>query len=302
MCGSESGAIFDIQRFSLHDGPGIRTTVFLKGCPLRCLWCHNPEALSFGKDFLYRASKCVGCGACAKACKYGVHSFHSGEHDVLYKNCAKCGACAQVCCYGAVEVIGYSVTVGELMEEIEKDAPYYKNGGGVTLSGGEPMAQAPFALCLAKAVKERDINLCVETSGYAANEDFEKIAPYVDTFLYDYKATDSQEHKNLTGVGNALIRQNLGLINDLGKDIVLRCPLVPGVNDSPEHLRGIAETAAGHAMIKKVELLPYHKMGELKYTQLGDTKERPVISVPTQQLKQQWIETLKSLNCTNVVI
>jgi len=292
------GTIFDIQRFCLHDGPGIRTLIFFKGCPLRCIWCHNPEGLSKQKDFIYRANKCVGCRSCELVCENGVHSFNEGKHVVDYEKCSKCGKCVEVCCYEAVDIIGDEVSVKDVMDSIKIDIPYYTTGGGVTLSGGEPMFQPQFVIKLARAIKNEGINLCMETCGFASSEDFKKIAPYIDLILFDYKATDEVKHKKFTGKSNKLILKNLRLLDSLGKKIVLRCPLIPGVNDSTEHLKGIARIANRYQMIEKVEILPYHRMGETKRIQMGKMESLPKVNSTLEEQKQKWLSQLKDYRCS----
>lgn len=291
------GIIFDIQRFCLHDGPGIRTVVFFKGCPLRCIWCHNPESLSRQKDYIFRAHKCTRCRACEKVCEYGVHRFDGDRHIIDFEKCVKCGKCIEVCCYEAVSISGYEKSVQEIMDLIRTDTPYYSNDGGVTFSGGEPMFQPDFAIALAAAVKYEGINLCMETSGFAPSEHFERIAQYIDLFLYDYKATDEDAHKRLTGVSNKLILKNLELLDSLNKKIILRCPLIPGVNDSISHLEGIAKIAEAYKMIQKVEIIPYHRLGETKRIQMGRPESLPDVSQASDTIKHKWLEQLKSFGC-----
>lgn len=287
----------DIQRFSVHDGPGIRTSIFFKSCPLRCAWCHNPESLIKVKEYIYYSNKCVGCRACEKVCNYDVHSFENGIHKVEYDKCVKCRECLSVCCYGAIDIIGREVSVDDIIEELQPDIPYYENDGGVTLSGGEPMLQSDFLIELCKRLKKNEINICMETCGYARPEEYKEIAPYIDMFLYDYKITDPDEHKKWTGVSNELIMDNLTLLDYLKKDIVLRCPIIPGINDTDLHFRAIANISAKSEMIKRVDILPYHTMGESKRIQIGIEKSLPEVNAASEEQKKEWIKRLKNFGC-----
>jgi glycyl-radical enzyme activating protein len=296
------GTLFDIQRFCLHDGPGIRTNIFFKGCPLRCVWCHNPESYRKQKELIYRAHKCQGCRACERVCPNGAHKFDRNIHIVEFEKCAQCGMCLEVCCYEAVSILGYEMTVDEVIDSVRTDLPYYRSGGGVTFTGGEPMMQPKFAIQLAEALKKEGIHLCIETCGFTNSEYFEQIMPYVDCFLYDYKATDDVLHKKLTGVSNRLILKNLELINSSGKEIILRCPLIPGINDSDEHLAGIAGIFKRHDMIKRVEVMPYHRMGETKRIQLGCNAALPDIKEASEEEKGKWLQKLRNLGCNAIII
>ena len=215
---------------------------------------------------------------------------------VSFADCIACGACIQVCCYDALELLGRTMTVQQTVDAVELDRPYFRSGGGVTLSGGEPMAQPEFAIALAKALHERGISVAMETCGFARSEYYEALAPYVDLFLYDDKA-DGRRHRQLTGVEKGLIRQNLFLLDRLGKEIVLRCPMIPGVNDSEEHLMEIADISKCLRNLREVHVLPYHRIGETKRLQLGQLPSLKDVEVPDEATRRRWIQRLARLGC-----
>lgn len=289
------GNVFHIQRFSLYDGPGVRTVVFLKGCPLRCVWCHNPEGLSPQYQIQYNASKCIGCMDCVDACASGCHVAHGQAHIYHHDLCNACGKCAEVCCSGALSLCGRDFTPQEVMEQVLKDQGVYTtSGGGLTLSGGEPFAQADFTIALLQLAKNHGLHTCVETSGYADPQRLTQAAKYTDLFLYDYKITDDTLHQKLCGVSNKKILDNLSLLNDLGANVILRCPIIPGCNDDPEHIESIAALAAKHDCVQQIHLEPYHRLGIDKVTQLG--LKRPFDTQPpskeTMEQLRQKIEAL----------
>lgn len=263
------GCIFNIQRFSVHDGPGIRTNVFLKGCPLRCIWCHNPEGLSASQQMKYSADKCIGCGDCAVACQYGGHLFDSGIHLVDFSRCIACLSCAEACPANAIEADGIIKTVDEIIDEVLRDKSFFESsGGGLTLSGGEPFYQPDFAIEILKAAKREGINCAVETCGMASSEVFINAAPFVDLFLFDYKATGEELHKRVTGASQKQILKNLELLSELNANIILRCPIIPGINDNEIHYRGISEIAEKYS-VREINLMPYHSLGNGKRQKLG---------------------------------
>ena len=267
---SLKGNIFDIQRFSVHDGPGIRTTVFLKGCPLSCIWCHNPESQSRKVSIAYYAKNCIGCGACVAACKNGCHSMtEDGLHVFTREGCTGCGACAEACASDAMVAFGKSVTVDEVMSEVRRDRIFYKNsGGGMTLSGGEPLMQGEFTLALLRAARAEGIGTAIETSGFGTRATLTEVAKYTDLFLFDIKESDTDAHKRLTGVPVEPILENLKLLGELGANIILRCPLVPGINVRDGHLSAIAHLAATTPGVKEINVMAYHTLGAGKYTAL----------------------------------
>lgn len=279
--------IFNIQKFCVNDGPGIRTTVFFKGCPLRCLWCHNPESKKAEPELLFNAEKCIGCGACAGACTHNALA--------LRENCVGCGACAVVCPAGARELAEHSASTEEILAEVLKDQAFYENsGGGLTVSGGEPMMQFEALFELLTAAKEKGLHVCMETCGFATAERFQKIQPLVDLFLFDYKLTDPVLHRQYTGQDNQLILKNLQMLDEMGAKTVLRCPIIPTVNDTAEHFAAIAATANGLKSIQGIDVEPYHPLGSSKARQLGQEDPLQEIGFPEEATVQQWIAAIQS--------
>ena len=271
--------VFDIQRFALHDGPGIRTTVFLKGCPLDCLWCHNPESKKSRPQLGLLRKNCVGCGKCASVCEKGVHSFTAdGSHEVDFELCDACGECVKACPNSALKIYGKPMTVKDILKTVVRDRDFYdRSGGGLTVSGGEPMAQFEGLKVLLEAAKESGIHVCLDTSGQAATEKYAAIAPYVDLFLFDYKLTDPDTHRIYTGADNSLILKNLDYLCRSGSKVFLRCPIIPGVNNDDLHYRGIAELSRKYDGIVQVNLMTYHDMAKGKAEQIGERYALPEI-------------------------
>jgi len=293
--------VFDIERFALHDGPGIRTVVFLKGCPLHCRWCHNPESQEAFSDLLFSPEKCVGCGWCFRSCPNGCHTVENGVHRFHRETCTHCGKCTEKCHAGALEKIGRNMSVDEVMEEVLKDRIFYEtSGGGLTLSGGEPLMHPVFSRQLLEAAKRARIHTCVETSGFAEFSVLTEWIPLVDLWLWDYKAPEAK-HAALTGVPRNLIMENLRLLDSAGARITLRCPLVPGRNDSPDDLRELAKTAASIQHLEQIDLEPYHALGENKKPRLGRDDLFPVPPISETWL-QGCLEILrKNLNLVTAV-
>lgn len=260
------GLIFDIKRYSINDGPGIRTTVFFKGCPLHCRWCHNPEGQSFLPEVMLRASRCLKkCSDCLAACPEGALS-KSGAFPVLDRaRCTACGECADVCPTQAVEIVGRRLSAVELWREIEKDRIFYdESGGGVTFSGGEPLSQPEFLDEVLGLCRERRVHTAVDTCGMAAAEVLESIAGSADLFLFDLKTMDEEKHIAFTGESNRLILDNLRRLTARGRKIVVRIPVVPGVNDDAENVRRTAAYLGTLQGISEIRLLPYHRLGRGK--------------------------------------
>ncbi|MBR6740360.1 MAG: glycyl-radical enzyme activating protein [Clostridia bacterium] len=265
-----TGRIVNLQHFCVDDGPGIRTTVFFKGCPLRCRWCHNPESQALSKEIMYFSDRCRLCGSCACVCTHGGHSLTAEGHLLDRSRCVRCGECVGRCAFGALEGVGRDCSIDEIMEELLSDRVFYEtSGGGVTLSGGEPTMQPDFAMGLLSACKAEGLHTCIETCAYCQTETIVALSPLTDLFLVDWKLTDDDLHKSFTGVSNALIVENLEKLCELGSSVILRCPLIPEVNLERGHLDGIAAIANRLKNITAIDLEPYHPMGIGKTVALG---------------------------------
>jgi pyruvate formate lyase activating enzyme len=262
--------LFDLHRFAIHDGPGIRTTVFLKGCPLNCWWCHNPESQSLQPQKLVRASRCIQCCACVEACPQHGITLESDGIYTDHERCTRCGECVAVCYAGATEMVGYEADVATLMQTINSDRVFYdQSGGGVTISGGEPLSQPGFLKEMLQACKSSGIHTAVDTSGYTNWRNLEAILTNTDLFLYDLKQMDDNNHKHYTGVSNRLILGNLERLAKSGATIWIRLPLVPGINDSFENLHALLDFVKPLAGVQQINLLPYHNAAGQKYHGLG---------------------------------
>jgi pyruvate formate lyase activating enzyme len=264
------GIVFDIKRFAVHDGPGIRTTVFLKGCPLRCDWCHNPESQLSKPVVAQFRRNCIGCRKCIEACPQ--HAITAGDEGIVLNRalCQSCGACADACVAEALVLRGEEMTVEQVLTEVEKDRPFYENsGGGMTLSGGEPLFQPDFALALLRAAKAAGLHTCLDTSGHAFWPVIEGMLPYVDVLLYDIKGVDPRRHQQRTGRSNRQILENLRHLTADGVCVNVRVPVVKDYNDDEQDMRELAGYLLSLDHVPAVELLPYHRLGEGKYESLG---------------------------------
>ena len=291
-----TGVVFDVKRFSIHDGPGIRTTVFLKGCPLTCSWCHNPESQTSGPELMLRPNRCIHCGACVDACSHGAITWRDGAPQTDVERCRLCGACVEICYAEARQMVGQAMTVAEVMGQIERDVAFYdESGGGVTFSGGEPLLQPDFLLALLAACRTRGIHTAVDTSGFASWEILDRVRHQTNLFLYDLKCVDDVQHHRTTGVSNALILSNLRALSRQGHEIVLRVPVVPGVNDDDATIDRIGTLAASLPALRRVDLLPYHPTGSEKYRRLGRTCRLGSVETPSEARMNEIAARLRKL-------
>ena len=290
-----TGTVFDIKKFAIHDGPGIRTTVFMKGCPLRCVWCHNPESISPEIEISLVEHKCIGCGWCFENCPNQGHQMVDGKRVFDRSKCIRCGLCASRCYADALEVIGKEMCVSEVITEVMKDKPFYDNSdGGMTLSGGEPMLQFEFTKALLVAAKEQGLHCCLDTCGFAPFECYREILQYVDIFLYDLKNTDPDRHKEFTGVPLQPILDNLRSLSDAGATIWLRCPIIPGINDREEHLIATGMIAESLPGIKQVTVHPYHPLGSSKSKNIGKDYSLSDKDFAAREDVAKWVEMIAS--------
>ncbi|MFH1107769.1 MAG: glycyl-radical enzyme activating protein [Planctomycetota bacterium] len=276
-----NGLVLNIQRYSIHDGPGIRTTVFLKGCPLRCSWCHNPESQNSAPEVLLFPARCVRCGACLDACPNGAIA-QAAANDRL--RCVRCGTCTDVCPSGARRLAGRSLSVGDVFHAVDKDRLFYdESGGGVTFSGGEPLMQAEFLTACLRACRDRGYHTAVDTCGHAPTTQLLDVAAETDLFLYDLKLMDAQRHEEFLGVSNELILENARVISARGVPIWLRFPLIPGMNDDKDNLAALGRFARSLPTVQHLDVLPYHGLGSDKYARIGRANTMGVTPTPTAQ-------------------
>ena len=284
--------IFEIKRFAVHDGDGIRTTLFLKGCPLRCVWCHNPEGLTSKTQLAYHAHKCISCGECAEVCSSGAHKMSSEGHVYLKESCIECGKCTEVCLGNALTLYGKEYSAEELLPILLEDREFYENSeGGVTISGGECLLQADFCRELLGLLKAEGINTAVDTCGFVPRENLDLVMPYTDTFLYDLKAFDENVHIKCTAQSNKLILENLKYLDRCGKNIEIRIPYVPNYNDG--EMEKIAKFISELKNVRRIRVLPYHSYAGSKYEALGMKN-----CLPATLPSKEELETARETICT----
>jgi pyruvate formate lyase activating enzyme len=279
------GRVFDIKRYSIHDGPGIRTTVFLKGCSLRCLWCHNPESVDPGPELMHWPGRCTRCYACIEACpKSAITKDAAGAVVIDRKACDLCGKCAEACLYDAMQMVGREMSVEEVLAEVEKDKIFYdQSGGGVTLSGGDPFVQSGFAEALLEGCRSKGISAAVDTAGFSRNGVLDRVASKADLILYDLKCMDDARHKELTGVSNVPIIENLKRLAADRSEVWVRIPLVSGVNDDDNNIRRTIEFLSSLKTIRQVGILPYHSGGLEKARRIGQESHFRKFETPSEE-------------------
>ena len=285
------GMITNIQRFSIHDGPGIRTTVFLKGCNLHCFWCHNPETLSPKAELQLFLDRCIGCGECFRRCVRGAHVMIDGQRHFDRAKCIGCGACAETCYAQALVLAGERKTVDEVVEVVLRDRPFYEtSGGGVTLSGGEPLLQLEFSSAILQRCRDEGLHTAIETAANFAWARVESILPVTDLVMVDIKLMDADRHKKHTGVSNRRILQNAKRLGRAARSLIVRTPIIPGVNDNPQDVGAIASFVAGLPNLQYYELLPFHPLARGKYDSLQKAYEAQSLPIPAREHLDSLVE------------
>ena len=278
------GQVFNIMKYAVHDGPGIRTTIFLKGCPLNCWWCHNPESQKLNPQLTIFPNRCIGCMECASVCKENAITAVPGGVITDLNKCNDCGDCTLVCFAEAREMAGKTMSVDEVVKEVLKDKVFYdESGGGVTFSGGEPLMQSSYLLELLRKMKKLNIHTTIDTCGFAPTEILKEVAEFTDLFLFDLKHMDTIKHKKYTGVSNELILKNLNMLHKMGKEIIIRIPIIPGFNDRKEELDDFKNYIMELKNIKEVNLLPYHGIGQEKYNRIGKHYKMKDVNEPSDE-------------------
>jgi len=289
------GNILKISHYCTDDGPGIRTTVFLKGCPLSCIWCHNKESQNKESEIMFDKEKCINCALCKNTCDKECHTFENNVHNVIFENCNMCRKCIDICPKNALRSAGQTFETTYIINEILKDKVFYEtSNGGVTISGGEPLYQSDFTTEILKKCKENGIHTAIETCGFASKEIFKKVVSNCDLVLFDIKETNDKKHKQFTNVPFNPIYENLKLLDDISIPFIIRLPIIPSLNDTKEHFDKVKEIAKTLKNIKDIEIMPYHILGIYKYEQLGKEYSLKDIKEPDKETVKKWNEYIKT--------
>jgi pyruvate formate lyase activating enzyme len=295
----QTGKIFDIKKYAIHDGPGIRTTIFFKGCPLSCWWCHNPEGIASASQRLYRRDRCIGCRECVEACAENAIEISAKGINWNAAECVYCRTCADLCPAEAVDIIGKTMSVDEVVAEITKDTVFYdESRGGITISGGEPLMQPSFLIALLDACKKLELHRTVDTSGFAETHTLLEAATRTDLFLYDLKHMDSEKHARFTGVSNEIILNNLEALSRQETDIIIRFPIIPGFNSDQENIDKTGAFIASLPGVSRINILPYHCTATVKYKNLGLDCNASDLAKPTCGLLESVANRLKTYKLT----
>jgi pyruvate formate lyase activating enzyme len=295
----QTGKIFDIKKYALHDGPGIRTTIFFKGCPLACWWCHNPESLECASQRLYRKNRCIACRQCADACPQKAIQADAAGLRWNPPDCVYCGTCAGICPAEAVELIGKTMSVDDVLTEIAKDTVFYdQSSGGITLSGGEPLMQPAFLMDLLDACGKLGYHRSVDTSGYADTQILLEASSRTDLFLYDLKHMDAEKHARFTGVSNEKILANLEILSRQDAEIIIRFPLVPGLNSDPQNIDRTGAFVSSLPGVRRLNILPYHRAATAKYENLGLKLNTPNIEPSSKEFIESAARRLENYGLT----
>jgi pyruvate formate lyase activating enzyme len=295
----QTGKIFDIKKYAIHDGPGIRTTIFFKGCPLSCWWCHNPEGIAPASQRLYRRDRCIGCRECVEACAENAIEICAKGINWNAAECVYCGTCADLCPAEAVDIIGKTMSVDEVVAEITKDTVFYdESRGGITISGGEPLMQPSFLIALLDACKKLELHRTVDTSGFAETHTLLEAATRTDLFLYDLKHMDSEKHARFTGVSNEIILNNLEVLSRQETDTIIRFPIIPGFNSDQENIDKTGAFIASLPGVSRINILPYHCAATAKYKNLGLDCNTSDHAKPTCDLLEFVANRLKTYKLT----
>ncbi len=295
---SSTALLVEVKRFGVHDGPGVRTVFFLKGCPLNCRWCHNPESISLKPELAYYKHKCIQCGECIPVCPVGAHKFLGGKHSFDRAKCVACGACENVCLGNALKFFGQTMNAKEAAKIAIEDKDFYETDGGITMSGGEPLLQTEFCVELFKILRKENIHCAIDTCGAVNWKKFETVLPYTDLFLYDLKHVDEKLHIEYTGCSNKLILENLEKLSKSNVPIEIRIPLIPEFNMDTETINAIGEKLSKLSNITAVQLLAYHDFAVSKYEAIGKINTMPKVAVPTAEQINKIADQLKKFNLT----